>query len=323
MPDVSEDPREIDWHPRFSKSVVGHNDAAALFTKAFAAGRPHHAWLIHGTKGIGKATLAYQLAKQVLGGSAQSQRWVDQRAHPDLFVLERQLNESKPRKLKSEISVDDARDLGTFLARTAAATWRVVLIDSADDLSSESGNAILKLVEEPPTKTMMFLISHQPGRLLRTLKSRCLRLQLNSVSDSDVLNVIKQLPLPDESSREDLEAAILQAGGSVGAALALLHSSGAKAFRQFTTPQNPRLSIQTQIAGQVAAKGQGPDEFRIFGDLLLGHLARAAVIRGSATAAEAYQILSQNLRVAEGFNLDRKQAALEAMRLVTDALKQT
>ena len=321
MAETSEDPRENPWHPRLAKAVIGHAEAQSQFAKAFASGRPHHAWLIHGTKGIGKATLAYHLAGQVLGGAAQTRRWIEARAHPDLFVLERQLNDVKPRKLKSEISVDDARGHGAFLGRTASSNWRVVLIDAADDLNTESANAILKLVEEPPAKTLMFLISHKPGRLLSTLKSRCLRLAMAALTDDDVTRIINILPLDDKPVSEALNAAVSIAQGSVGAALALLHSSGAKAFEKFAANKHPKLSSLAGIAAELGAKGQGPDEFRIFSDLLLNHLATYAKTYGSLKASEAYQTLTQNLRVAEGFNLDRKQSALEAMRLATDALK--
>ena len=323
MTETSDDPREVPWHPHFAKTVIGHDEAKAHFKKSFDSGRPHHAWLMHGPKGVGKATMAYQFAWQVLGGSEQTRRWIEGRAHPDLFILERQLNDAKPRKLKQEISVEDARGLGAFLARTAASNWRVVLIDAADDLNSESANAILKLVEEPPAKTLIFLISHQPGRLLRTLKSRCLRLGLSAPVDTDVLSIINTLPFDAQPEHEALATAVSKSQGSVGNTLALLHSSGAKAFDKFASTQRPRLAALTAIANELSRRGQGPDEFRIFSDLLLGHLAQQAKDKGSVKAASAYETLSQSLRITEGFNLDRKQAALEAMRLATDALKAT
>jgi len=321
MAEASEDPREVPWHPRFAKAVQGHEAATSHFSKAFASGRPHHAWLIHGPKGIGKATLAYHLAKQVLGGTAQASHWIESRAHPDLFVLECQLNDSKPRKLKSEISVEDARGLGAFLGRTASASWRVVLIDAADDLNSASANAILKLVEEPPSKTLIFIISHQPGRLLRTLKSRCLKLPLSSLSEDTIVRIINDLPLDKQPEPEALARANAKSGGSVGRALALLHSTGAKAFDKFSASANPKLATLTTIAAELGAKGQGADELQLFGELLLDRLATHAHQTGSNKAAEAYQKLAQDLRMAEAFNLDKKQTALEAMRLTNDGLK--
>ena len=316
MAEANEDPREVAWHPRFAKALTGHVEAKSHFLKAFASGRPHHAWLLHGPKGIGKATLAYDLAFHILGNGAQSRRWIEGRAHPDLFVLERQLNDSKPRKLKSEISVEDARGLGAFLSRTASAHWRVVLIDAADDLNTESANAILKLVEEPPPKTLILLISHRPGRLLRTLRSRCLKLSLSHLSNDGVLNVINELPIEIKPEPQALSSAVARSQGSVGTALALLQSTGAKAFDKFASHNRLKLSNLTAIAAELGGKGQGPDEFRIFAGLLLNHVAERATTLGSAKAAAAYQELSKNFSITEGFNLDRKQAALEAMRLV-------
>ena len=221
MAEEHEDPREVAWHPRHASTVVGHQDQQDRFRKAFASARPHHAWMFHGPKGIGKATTAYTLAAEVLGNSGQTRRWIEARAHPDLYVLERQLNDSKPRKLKSEIAVDDARGLAGFLARTAAGDWRVVIIDAADDLNVESGNAILKLVEEPPAHTVMFVIAHQPGRLLRTLKSRCLRLEFEPLEQYEVLKIINELPLQSNPDSQQIERAVAQAQGSPGSALAL------------------------------------------------------------------------------------------------------
>lgn len=170
MAEASDDPREVPWHPRFAKAVTGHDHAIALFERELTAGKPHHAWLLHGPKGIGKATLAYHLANGVLanGKPDQARRWIEGRAHPDLFVLERQLNDSKPRKLKTEISVDDARGLSGFLNRTSSSGWRVAIVDAVDDLNAESANALLKLVEEPPDRALIFLINHVPGRTMRT-----------------------------------------------------------------------------------------------------------------------------------------------------------
>lgn len=317
MAEDNDDPREVPWHPRFTAKLAGHDAEVAQFNKAFASGKPHHAWLICGTMGIGKATMAYMLAKQVLGHAG----WIESRAHPDLFVLERQLNDAKPRKLRSEISVDDARALSSFLARTAS-DWRVVIVDSADDLNSESANAILKLVEEPPAKTLIFLISHQPGRLLRTLKSRCLRLPVKDLLADQVVNVISDLPLEEKPGSEELERAILQSRGSVGQALSLLSSPGAKAFARFEAlGTRPKQSELLAIADNLGSRAVSWDEFGIFQRLLLDWTATRAKSSASPRLAEAHGKLAERARIAEGFNLDRKQAAMEQLTLVNDALK--
>ena len=320
--DDQEDPREVSWHPRFATRLVGHDQAIAHFEKAFASGRPHHAWLIHGPKGIGKATMAYALARRILGQSnaEQTRRWIEAKAHPDLFVLERQLNDSKPRKLKAEISVDDARGLANFLARTASG-WRVVIVDAADDLNTESGNAILKLVEEPPSKALLLLVSSQPGRLLRTLKSRCLKLGLEPLSSEQAYGIVNALPLEPRPTSEDLERSVDQSHGSPGQALALLTSQGAKAFARFAALKSAKPSDYLGIANALSGRGVGPDEFSIFTALLLDWIANQAKERGSAALAQAHSQIAEAARIAQGFNLDRKQAVMSQLKLVNDALK--
>ena len=323
MAEPNEDPREVPWHPRLAETLVGHEAAKGQFLKAFSSGKPHHAWLIHGPKGIGKATLAYNLAGQVLAGTnpSQARHWIQNRSHPDLFILERQLNDSKPRRLKSEIAVDDARQLAHFLSLTSSGAWRVAIIDAADDLNAESGNAILKLVEEPPAKVILFLVSHQPGTLLRTLKSRCLRLALHPIGEQATINVINGLPLDPSPQSEDLERAARQSGGSPGRALLLLTSQGARAFARFAQARQPKAADFISIASLFQGRGVGPDEFTIFNDLLLDWLAGQASTSTSAKLAAAHAQISESARRTEAFNLDRRQAVLAELNLVNDALK--
>ena len=322
MAEENDDPREVAWHPRHAQKLIGHDIAKTQFEKAFASGKPHHAWLIHGPKGIGKATFAYQMAAKALGNDpGQSRRWIESRAHPDLFVLERQLNDAKPRKLKAEISVEDARSLSGFLARTASGGWRVVIIDAADDLNAESANAILKLVEEPPPHVLIFLISHQPGKLLRTLKSRCLRLPFERLSDLDCSHIINVLPMDQKPEREEMQAALAHAQGRPGQALALLGSVGAKAFSAFAQLNRPKPSQLLAIANQLSGRGVGPDEFSIFTNMLQDWLAEKAKASVNVRLAATHQTISENARIVQGFNLDRKSAVLSQLNLINDALK--
>ena len=322
MVDVTEDTREVPWHPRFAQTVMGQTDAQEQFKKALASGRPHHAWLVHGPRGIGKATFAYKMAALALGGSlVQTQNWIRSRAHPDLFVLERQLNDGKPKKLKAEISVEDARSLSGFLARTASSSWRIAIIDTADDLSTESANAILKLVEEPPPRVIMFLISHQLGKLLRTLRSRCLRLGLKPLSDNDCASIINNLERDTKPTLEDQTAAIATSHGSPGRALALLGSLGAKSFNTFIKLHKPQFSQLLSIANQFANRSVGTDEFSIFSEMLQSWVAENAKANGNLQLAQAYLTMCENTRIVQGFNLDRKTAVLTHLTLINDALK--
>jgi DNA polymerase-3 subunit delta' len=151
-----EDPREVAVAPapRLAR-LVGHDAEATRFHEAIASGRPHHAWLISGPRGIGKATLAYKLAEHVLSSAmpGQTPRWIAARSHPDLFVLERGFTDSKPRRLRQEIVVDDARRMSEFFARTSGnGGWRIAIVDCADELNTEAANALLKLVRNRPTR---------------------------------------------------------------------------------------------------------------------------------------------------------------------------
>lgn len=323
MVDEIEDPREVPWHPRHARGVLGHDQATSHFYKSFEAGKPHHAWLLAGAKGIGKATLAYNLAGHVLGkkNSAQSTRWIAARSHPDLYVLERKLGDTKPRKLKTEISVEDARGLSDFFSHTSSGGWRVGIVDAADDLNSESANALLKLVEEPPAKCILLLISHKPGRLLRTLKSRCMRLPLQPLLPAETLDILKELPLESKPPREELEFAASLSSGSPGLALALLTSEGAKAFNIFLKTKKFIASDIIAIGNRFGGRGVTLDDLNIFFDLLLDWLAGQAASKNSVKLATVHGKIAENIRITNAFNLDKRQAVIVAVSLVQEALK--
>ena len=322
MTDEFEDPREIAWHPRFASHVIGHEAVQAHFVHAFTTGKLHHAWLITGPKGIGKASLAYKFAAQVLGQKnlTQSERWIAARSHPDLFVLERQLNDSKPRKLKAEISVENARGLSEFFSRTSSGGWRVGIVDAADDLSSESANALLKLVEEPPSNCLLLLVCHNPGRLLRTMKSRCTRLSLKPIGEDQVLDVVSALPLEKPPERDALEMATRLSAGSPGRALQLLSSDGAKAFDVYLKTTKWNSSTIASLGSKFGGRAATIDDFNLFADLLLNWVGDQAVAKSHAKLAEAHAKIAENIRVTNAFNLDRRQAVIAAISLVNDAL---
>ncbi len=323
MAEADDDPREGPWHPRFARTLIGHDTALRVFAQQFAAGRPHHAWLIHGPKGIGKATFAYQLAQQVLGATNvdQARRWIEGRAHPDLFVLERQLNDSKPRKLKAEISVDDARSLSNFLARTSSSGWRVAIVDAVDDLNAESANSLLKLVEEPPAKALIFLVNHVPGKTLRTLKSRCMRLALEPLDNEQTLHVIKGLSTDTKMPLEDILQASELAGGSPGKVIAMAGSTAAKAFENWRKLEQISLPSILKIGGLFTGKSATTDEFDLFVSLLLDWTAERAKGQASHALAAAYETVATAARITNAYNLDRRQTILEAMITINDALK--
>ncbi|MGE0008239.1 MAG: DNA polymerase III subunit delta' [Parvibaculaceae bacterium] len=336
MSEAAEDPREAPNHPRRRIDLIGHQTAEELLLRQLASGRMHHGWLFAGPRGIGKATLAYRLARFLLthrdprsagGGTslhvpaeARAAHRIAARGHADLFTLERAYD-AKNERLKSEIAVDDVRRASGFFARTAGeGGWRIAIVDAAEDLNAESANALLKILEEPPARSLFILVSHQPGRLLATIRSRCLRLDLNPLSEADTIAVLDGVA---EQSADDIKRAAQLSRGSPGRALELLNSEGAKHFdllRQLISRGQPiDLSAKISIADGLHGRDMGED-FMIFSELLLTHVAdlarRSALAGKGAALARAHEEIGNTLRQATALNLDRRQTVLDMLGIL-------
>jgi DNA polymerase-3 subunit delta' len=224
--------------PRATTAWFGHEPAERMLLEAFRAGRMPHAWLIGGPPGIGKATLAYRLARFVLAYpdpntpavlSASSlalpadhriTRLVASQGHPDLLVLERRPGDTGA--LRTVIAVEDVRKLVPFFGSTAReAGWRVVVLDTADELNEQGANTLLKLLEEPPARALFLIASHAPGRLPATIRSRCRRILMRPLTAQEVAHAAAAAldRDPDDAAVQKAAAA---SEGSVGRAVALL-----------------------------------------------------------------------------------------------------
>jgi len=250
--------------PRDVYSLVGHAAEEAKFASMFENNTLHHAWLLNGPTGIGKATLAYRMIRRVLGGLPQTDGTLDiphsdpvaQRVqslgHGD-FLLIRRPYDQKTKKLRAEIPITEARKISDFFSRKAAeGGWRVCLIDSIDEMNRNATNAVLKTLEEPPEKALLILLSNAPGRLLPTIRSRCLSLPLRPVDDTELRT---WLAVRTNANQDDVEAAVHLANGAPGKAFAYVQNADSvlrplgRFFRGFPR-QNPQLlhSISDTLA---------------------------------------------------------------------------
>ncbi|MFN6925644.1 MAG: DNA polymerase III subunit delta' [Tabrizicola sp.] len=291
-------------HPRETHRLFGHAVAEAEFLRAHGSGRLHHAWMLSGPRGVGKATLAWRMARFLLatpdddGGmfaapraetldipdSHPVARRLLQLAEPRHFLLRRGAND-KETALSQVISIDEVRRMKSFFALSAAdGGRRTAIIDAVDEMNTAAANALLKLLEEPPQNVTLFLIAHQPARLLPTIRSRCRELRLSPLGPQDLADALTQAG--GEIAPEDRTALAELSGGSVGEAFRLTNLEGLKLYaalvRLFATL--PRLDRPQALAlADLAAARGAAETFDLLVTLIDLFLARLA--RFGATGA--------------------------------------
>ena len=273
--------------------LIGHGEAEGALLRAYGANRLHHAWLITGMRGIGKATLAYRFARFVLAGGGEGDLFagtpdslyvapehpvfkrIAAGGHGDLKSLARGYDRER-KKMRSEIVIGDVRGIGAFLSLTAAeGGWRVVVIDGAEDMNRNAANAVLKALEEPPRRTVLLLVSHAPGRLLATIRSRCRHLPLKPLAEEDVTRLLHRLGPGLDAGEATALARIAE--GSPGKALALAEEGGIELYRELVgllTPL-PELDVKALhgLGDRLGRRGN-EDGFHTFTELTRWWFAR-------------------------------------------------
>ncbi|MFT6649601.1 DNA polymerase III subunit delta' [Pseudophaeobacter arcticus] len=283
-------------HPRETTQLFGQDQAEQDFLTAFNSNRLHHGWLLTGPQGVGKATLAWRIARFLLATPAAEEglfgapppatslsidpehpvsHRIQALAEPGLVAISRSYNDKG--KLRDQIVVDDIRKLNRFFGLSSTdGGRRVVIVDAADDMNISAANALLKMLEEPPARTTLLLISHQPSRLLPTIRSRCRTLRLGPLLPEDMQSALAQAgaELPENTAHLTALAA-----GSVGAALRMLNLGGLRIYAELVQILNtmPRLDRQRAIAlAEASAQRGAAEKFELLLTLIEVALSRLA-----------------------------------------------
>ncbi|ARO30226.1 DNA polymerase III delta' subunit [Rhizobium sp. NXC14] len=318
--------------PAENTRLFGHEEAESFLAQSYRSGKGHHAILIEGPEGIGKATLAFRFADHVLShpdpdaapekigdpdpASAVSRQIASGASH-NLLHLARPVDE-KTGKVKSAITVDEVRRAGKFFSQTSGTgNWRIVIIDPADDMNRNAANAILKILEEPPKRALFLVLSHAPGRLLPTIRSRCQPLKLAPLPDEALVAALAHLGIAGEGS------VISAAKGSVGEALKLLNYGGSEIIAGYDEVLSAEGPTARKAMHRLAEALSGKESDTIF-DFFVSHVgddimsrARAAAGEGQIAAAERlarlYSEVTERLTVSDAYNLDRKQTIISIL----------
>lgn len=353
--------KETPSHPRETADLLGQAEAEQHLLRAYQSGRLPHAWLLTGPRGIGKATLAYRFARFLLSQAEDSPadpalfetaapakgldiapehpvfRRVSAQSHADLLSIERRARDDG--KLKRDIDVESIRDLNSFLHMTASeGGWRVGIVDSADEMNSNAANALLKVLEEPPANAVLLLVSHAPGRLLPTIRSRCRRLALTALEESAVLHLLERALSEADPTQRLLLARLGE--GSIGRALELAEEGGADLYEGLLAVLSdaPRLDpVKCHAFAESIARDASGRRLRTVSDLLLWWLGRLIQAAGRGQTCEAlvpeeeglaqrllargtlaqwlalWENLERLFTQAERASLDRKQVILTAL----------
>ncbi|MEJ8573206.1 DNA polymerase III subunit delta' [Microbaculum marinum] len=335
--------------PEAASVLLGHVEAESALLNAYRSDRLHHAWLIEGPEGVGKATLAYRFARFLLRHPDPANpavveaadlsvapddpvaRQFRARSNPDLVVLQRPRDEDG-KFTATVINVDAVRRIARFLSTTSASGgWRVVIVDSADDFNRSSANALLKMLEEPPQRSVFLLLSNTPGRLLPTIRSRCRRLVLKPLRIDEIASTLRAAGLGRDDGAREMAARL--SGGSLGKAIELVADDAVETVEGLFAildrmPGHDPLKAQkfAEAIGRRGAEARYALATSLIYDWLTGKLSREARAGADAAVlapwAEVWEKVTRALSETERLNLDRTQTLLSVFRIISAAASQ-
>jgi DNA polymerase-3 subunit delta' len=317
--------------------IVGQDRAVQQFASAWGTRKLHHAWLLAGPRGVGKASFAHAAARRVLAEAAGPPfdlagidtpdshpivKLVEAGSHPDMRQLARLTNE-KTGNLNRSIKVEQIRELGEFMGMTAGLSpWRVVVIDSVDDLETSGANALLKILEEPPANTLFFLVTHAPGRLLPTIRSRCRRLEFGPLDD-DAMTSVLETHAAGVTGAERARI-IAMSFGSAGRALAFAELGLAKledAALAILRQGDPTNARRSELAQDLGKKGSA-DRYAAFLELapsLIAREARSMTGDRLERALDAYAKARELASIAPRLSLDPAATVFQVGGILAEA----
>ena len=336
--------------PLENRALFGHDATLDLMAARYASGKMHHAWLLSGPRGIGKATLASRFAGHVFrhpDAPQAPQHYVKppandpveaqlaRGAHPNHLHMRRPWNH-KSDKWRQELTVDEIRRTVSFFGKSAGeAGWRVAVVDTADDLNPAAANALLKVLEEPPPKVLFLVLAHAP-KLLATIRSRCQKLPIRALQNGDVVTALNSFGLAQAVSQPDLELAAKLSQGSVRRAIVLLGNGGLALYQNFAMIAASNANMDWEQIHKLASELSpvlANERYLLLLDIAHDYIARR--IRGEAEPAgklsprqaaiglagwaEVWEKACRSAQLADTWNLDRKQVILNLFAALHEA----
>lgn len=324
--------------PESNTVLFGHGAAEQFLADSYRKNRLHHAILIEGPEGIGKATLAFRFANHLISHPVAAKapltiadpdpntsvsRQISSGASHNILHIRRPVDE-KTGKVKNVITVDEVRRVGRFFSQTdGSGNWRIAVIDPADDLNRNAANALLKILEEPPKKALFLVLSHAPGRLLPTIRSRCMKLELSRLKQSDLSDVLNHLGV-----KLDLDSGYEASEGSAARALVMANYGGIDIARTFDSLMDRRaIDDRAEIhkLAQVLSAKDRDIAYNFFVEYVIErvrHQAASLAIEGrdrqAAIEADRATAVAEHFTRAATYNLDRGQTVINLFTILLE-----